>query len=359
MIVIPVIAFFVIEIMLGYVLFILFEGDLMEDRMGLFLSIRFIGLLTVLIITNGLLTYFVAKSIIQPVKRLQQAAKEISNGNLEFTIESSSRDELGQLSETFELMRKRLKESEELQTRYAENRKELIASISHDLKTPMTSIKGYIEGIRDGIANTPEKMERYIETIYAKTNDMDQLIDELFLYSKLDLNQVHYHFEHIDLWSYLSDFIEELAFDLEENDCNVSLFVNNQDTFIVQADREQLKRVLLNIIQNSLKYMDKDEKEIRVILTANADQVTVTIKDNGIGISEEAIPFIFERFYRTDTSRNTATGGSGLGLAIVRRIIEQHEGEIWAESKQGIGTSISFTLPKVGDVNEKNPDYRR
>ncbi|MFD2044190.1 sensor histidine kinase [Ornithinibacillus salinisoli] len=347
MIIIPVISFFVIEIMMGYVLFVVLKGDL-EDGMGLFLSLRFIGLLVVLIVTNGLLTYFVARSIIRPIKKLSQAANEIRNGNLDFVIEKTGKDELGQLSETFEAMRKKLKEAEELQVRYEENRKELIASISHDLKTPMTSIKGYVKGIRDGVANTPEKMDRYMDTIYTKANDMDHLIDELFLFSKLDLHQAPFDYENIDLQLYLRDFLEELSFDLKELNCQVSFEVDKNETYMVEADRDKLKRVITNIIQNSLKYMDKDEKKIQVFLSGEAEQVKVHIKDNGSGIPEEAIPFIFDRFYRTDASRNSTTGGSGLGLAIVKRIIEEHEGRIWADSKIGVGTSVYFTLPKAG-----------
>ncbi|WP_090867987.1 sensor histidine kinase [Oceanobacillus limi] len=349
MIIIPVVSFFLIEIIMGFVLFYLFKSDLNDRNMELFLSLRFISLLIILILTNGLLTYFVARSIIRPVDKLTYAAKQISDGNLNYRIDKTGKDELGQLSETFETMRRKLKEAEELQYRYEENRKELIASISHDLKTPMTSIKGYVNGIRDGVANTPEKIDRYMETIYAKANDMDRLIDELFLYSKLDLHQVPFHYETINLQLYLSDFVEELAFDLDENG-ELDFSYDSSKSYFVRADQEKLRRVLTNIIQNSLKYMDKEQKRIQVsLLDEDTSQVTVRIDDNGSGIQEDAIPFIFDRFYRTDTSRNSTTGGSGLGLAIAKRIIEEQGGKIWAESKIGIGTSVYFTLPKASE----------
>ncbi|OZU88876.1 two-component sensor histidine kinase [Virgibacillus indicus] len=346
MILIPVAAFFIIEVIIGYIMFVVLDGSPDGNDLNMFVTLRFVGLMIVLIITNGLLTYFVAKSIINPVKELSIAAKEISAGNLDFSIKPTGKDELGQLSETFEMMRQKLKEARDLQMRYDANRNELIASISHDLKTPMTSIKGYVKGVRDGVANTPEKMDRYMETIYTKANDMDHLIDELFMYSKLDLQQVPFHFERLNLKVFMDDFIEELQYELIETSGSVAYAVDSEESYLVKADREQLKRAVMNIIQNSLKYMDKAEKKIGVLLRAESGHVIVRIKDNGIGIPEEATSTIFDRFYRTDTSRNSSTGGSGLGLAIVKSIIEEHGGKVWAKSKLGEGTSVYFSLPK-------------
>ncbi|MGG3691680.1 sensor histidine kinase [Heyndrickxia ginsengihumi] len=319
-------------------------GTFIHAGRALFLTL-FGVLLLILISTNGLLTYFVSRTIIKPVNKLIQAAQKIGEGDLDFQIGIKQKDELGKLAQTFDHMRQKLKESINVQLQYEENRKELIANISHDLKTPITSIKGYVEGIRDGVANTPVKMERYLNTIYTKSVDMDKLIDELALYSKLDMNRLPYHFEEVNIQSFLLELIDELTFDLENE--NVALFfhTNSSEPYRVLADREKIKRAVTNIVSNSLKYMDKDKKSIEISIKGQADEsVVVQIKDNGPGISEEALPYIFERFYRADPSRNTGTGGSGLGLAIVRRIIEDHGGNIWVESKIGKGTSIFFTL---------------
>jgi signal transduction histidine kinase len=369
MIIIPIFFFIVIEIILGVFLYHFMGGwdgnqnwrgnrDWNAGEVGkTFIITRFVGLLLALIITNGILTYFVSKSIIKPVKKLSEAAQQISEGNLDFKIEPINKDELGKLADTFEQMRSKLKESAELQKKYEENRKELIANISHDLKTPITSIKGYVEGIQDGVANTPEKMDRYIKTIYTKAVDMDHLIDELFLYSKLDLHRVPFHFEEIDIMSYLLDFVEELRFDIEKDGMVVTFDAEQDASYKVIADREQLKRVTMNIIQNSLKHMDKEEKRVQIFLKERPEDVLVQIQDNGLGIPVDDLPYIFDRFYKADPSRNTATGGSGLGLAIVKRIVEEHGGEIWAESKLGEGTSIFFTLKKSqneDDLNEQD-----
>ncbi|SFB06794.1 Signal transduction histidine kinase [Lentibacillus halodurans] len=346
MIVIPIIGFFLIEIMLGYVLFVAFDGNPEGAQLKAFISLRFIGMLLILVVTNGLLTYFVSRSIIKPVRRLSKAAAEISEGNLDYSIVSSRNDELGLLSDTFESMRLKLKEANKLQNRYEENRKELIASISHDLKTPMTSIKGYVKGVQDGVADTPEKLDRYMETIYRKANEMDALIDELSLYSKLDLERIPFAFEELDLYAFFSDFAEELRLDLEQNGGTVNFQADWQNNYFVEADRDQLKRAVTNIVQNSLKHMDKQHKKMAFHLTAGDGYVLVEIQDNGNGISEENVPLIFDSFYRADASRNAETGGSGLGLAIVKRIVTSHGGEIWADSRLGEETRICFTLRK-------------
>jgi signal transduction histidine kinase len=347
MIVIPIICLCLVEIIGAYLLFVVFKGNPHGNELKFFISFRFIALALILVITNGLLTYYVSKSIISPIKKLSIAARKISEGDFEYSIVSNKRDELGELSNIFEEMRLKLKKAHEAQMQYEKNRQELIASFSHDLKTPLTSIKGYIMGIQDGVANITEKLERYMNTIYKTVNDMGGLIDELFLYSKLDLQCVPFHYEKVDLHSFFADLVDELAFDLEKEQGSATLLANEGDSYLVEADREKLKRVVTNIIQNSLKYMDKDHKEIKVTLLSKPDEVIVEIKDNGSGIKKSDIPFIFENFYRTDTSRNSSTGGSGLGLSIVKKIIEEHGGAVWAESELGKGTSIYFKLKKV------------
>ncbi|QGQ95493.1 sensor histidine kinase [Paenibacillus psychroresistens] len=314
---------------------------------GKYLFILVISLLLILLITNGLLTYFVSRSIVRPLKALKRAAEQIKEGNLDYVVKSNSKDEIGELFMAFEQMRGKLKYSVDLQLQYEENRKELISNISHDLKTPVTSIKGYVEGILDGVADTPDKLDKYIKTIYAKATDMDRLIDELFLFSKLDLHNVPFHFEKVDLVRFLEDCTEELQFDFNEKGILLSLDLPKNAAFQVAVDREKLKRVVLNILENSVKYMEQPQGLITIRLTDQEEWVLIQIQDNGQGIADEALPHIFERFYRADPSRNSKTGGSGLGLAIVKQIIEGHGGEIRATSVLGNGTSIFFTVKKA------------
>lgn len=353
MIVIPIIGFFLVEAILGYLLFYVFTGNPQGSELKIFISLRFIVMALILGMTNGLLTYYVSKTILTPIKKLSFAAKKISEGELAHSVSSTKKDELGQLSNTFETMRLKLKKAKAVQIRYEKNRQELIASISHDLKTPLTSIKGYVKGVQDGVANTPKKLERYMNTIYQTANEMDGLIDELFLYSKLDCEQLPFQFEKVDLYAFFTDFIDELAFNLEKEQGSATIVANKQSSYIVKADREKLRRVVTNIIQNSLKYMNKGPKQIQVRLTSKPHEVVIEMKDNGYGIRKEDLPFIFESFYRTDESRNSSTRGSGLGLSIAKKIIEAHEGRIWAVSQLGKGTSVYFQLKKV-KPNAKN-----
>ena len=209
-----------------------------------------------------------------------------------------------------------------LQLAYENNRKELIANISHDLKTPITSIIGYVEGIRDGVANSPEKMERYIQTIYTKSNDLDHMIDQLFLFSKLDLQRLPFQFEWIKFDQYVRDFVEELRFDVEEMNVNIHLTIDERETYAAMIDREQMKRVITNIVDNSLKYNDKEEKILHFYLSVQNSHILFKLEDNGPGINEKSIPYIFDQFYRADMSRGTEKGGSGLGLSIQKESLK-------------------------------------
>ncbi|MEN6328374.1 MAG: HAMP domain-containing sensor histidine kinase [Syntrophomonas sp.] len=311
-----------------------------------FLLTLILAVLLILIITNGLLTYIVSRSIIKPIEVLKNGAEQIKEGNLNFEVSSNSNDEIGQLCNAFEEMRCKLKESISLQMQYEENRKELISNISHDLKTPITAIKGYTEGIMDGVPDSPEKMEKYIQTIYSKAIDVDKMIDELFMFSKLDLKREPFNFESVEMTSYLEHCIEELQFDLNKKGIRLHLDMGKDKPVIAVADREKLKRVITNIIDNSVKYMNKDPGEINVKLLNDIDTITMEIRDNGRGIAEKDLALIFDRFYRADPSRNAAANGSGLGLAIARRIIEEHGGTMRVKSEENIGTSIFFTLKK-------------
>jgi histidine kinase len=301
-----------------------------------------------IILTNGLLTYFMSRNIIRPLRELQNATEQIKAGNLDFQIAIHSKDELGKLAEAFEEMRSRLKESLETQMQYETNRKELIAGISHDLKTPVTSVKGYVEGILDGVAVSQDKLQHYLKTIQSKTNSLDKLIDELFLFSKLDLGKLPFQFERVQLQELVRDFYQELQLELSENDTVLRFEVDFRQPVWVMADREKLARVIRNLVDNSLKYMP-NQAEHRIVLGIKdgPEEATVWVGDNGRGISSADLPFIFDSFFRADRARNTDTDGNGLGLAIAKRIITEHKGRIWAESNLGHGTTISFSLPKL------------
>ncbi len=308
-----------------------------------------------------ILTGWVYKALLAPLNKLQIATNEIKNGNLDFTldVEMDNNDEISQLCQDFEEMRIRLKETTEEKVQYDKESKELISNISHDLKTPITAIKGYVEGILDGVASSPEKLEKYIRTIYNKANDMDRLIDELTFYSKIDTNKIPYTFSKINVSNYFRDCIEEVGLELDSNNIELGYFNYVDEDVVVIADAEQMKRVVNNIISNSVKYLDKKRGILNIRIKDVGDFIQVEIEDNGRGIAAKDLPNIFDRFYRTDSSRNSSKGGSGIGLSIVRKIIEDHGGRIWATSKEGIGTEIHFVLRKYQEVihDEENLNH--
>lgn len=309
-----------------------------------------VSIVLILMFTGAMLTVWIYRGIINPIKKLQVATQNIKAGNLDFTIETDYHDEIGELCQNFEGMRQRLKESAEEKITSERENKVLISNISHDLKTPITAIKGYVEGIMDGVADTPEKQDKYIRTIYNKANEMDTLINELTLYSKIDANRIPYNFKRIDVADYFNDCVEEVGIELEAENIKLT-YINYVDTDVqVIADPEQLRRVINNIIGNSVKYLDKEQGFISIRIRDVGDFIQVEIEDNGKGIAAKDLPYIFDRFYRTDASRNSATGGSGIGLSIVRKIVEDHGGKIWANSKDGIGTIMYFVIRKYEEV---------
>jgi len=325
----------------------------LTPRIRLTLIQTVIVIVGIVFIGTTLLTVWLYKSIVKPIGELKLAAERMKNGDLDFSVESEAEDEIGELFTTFEEMRVRMKEQIEVGMQYERESKELMSNISHDLKTPITAIKGYVEGVLDGVADTPEKQEKYFRTIYSKANDMEKMIEELFLYSKLDSNSETYSFARVNLNDYFEDCIEEISVDLEERNIDLGFFNYADKDVLIIADPEKLKRVITNIINNSAKYIGDKKGIINIRIHEEAEFVQVEIEDNGKGIAKKEIPRIFERLYRTDASRNSAQGGSGLGLSIAKKIVEEHGGRIWATSKENIGTCICFVLRKY----EENKIY--
>ena len=310
------------------------------------------AIIIILVFTGVMLSLFLHKTLVSPINELNVAMKHIKNGDFKYRLEAKGDgSEIDDMYRNYEDMRLRLKENAEEKIQREKQNRELISNISHDLKTPITAIKGYSEGIIDGIADTPEKMDRYVKTIYNKANDMEKLINELTVYSGIDNNRIPYHFHKILVGEYFRDCIEEVGMDLENKNFKLD-YVNlvSLDTMII-ADPEQLKRVVNNIISNSVKYMDKPNGEINIRILDEVDSIRVEIEDNGKGIAQKDLQNIFDRFYRTDASRNSGTGGSGIGLSIVKKIIQDHGGYIWATSKEGEGTCMHFVIRKYVENN--------
>ena len=307
----------------------------------------------ILVFTALSIGLWIYRSIATPLVKLKKATQNIKEGNLDFVLDVEGNDEFSELCQDFEEMRKRLKESAEEKIILDKENKELISNISHDLKTPITAVKGYVEGIMDGVADTPEKMDRYVKTIYNKTNEMDHLINELTFYSKIDTNRIPYTFSKLNVEDYFSDCAEEVGLELETRGIEL-VYANYVESGVqVIADGEQIRRVIHNLISNAIKYMDKPKGIIQIRIKDVGDFIQVEIEDNGKGIAAKDIVYIFDRFYRTDVSRNSSKGGSGIGLSFVKKILEDHGGKVWATSRLGIGTIMYFVLRKYQEVPMK------
>ncbi|MCB5387818.1 HAMP domain-containing histidine kinase [Blautia glucerasea] len=324
-----------------------------QGRVHVMAKDLFISAFVILISVALVVGLWVYRSIAVPLVKLKKATQNIKEGNLDFVLDVEGKDEFSELCQDFEEMRRRLKESTEEKNLMEKENRELISNISHDLKTPITAVKGYVEGIMDGVADTPEKMDRYVRTIYNKTNEMDHLINELTFYSKIDTNRIPYTFSKLNVEDYFADCAEEVGLELETRGIELVYANYVEKDVMVIADGEQIRRVIHNIISNAIKYMDKPKGIIQIRIKDVGDFIQIEIEDNGKGIGPKDLPYIFDRFYRTDVSRNSSKGGSGIGLSIVKKILEDHGGKVWATSRLGIGTIMYFVLRKYQEVPMK------
>ena len=324
-----------------------------QGRVHVMAKDLFISAFVILISVALVVGLWVYRSIAVPLVKLKKATQNIKEGNLDFVLDVEGKDEFSELCQDFEEMRRRLKESTEEKSLIEKENRELISNISHDLKTPITAVKGYVEGIMDGVADTPEKMDRYVRTIYNKTNEMDHLINELTFYSKIDTNRIPYTFSKLNVEDYFEDCSEEVGLELETRGIELVYANYVEKDVMVIADGEQIRRVIHNIISNAIKYMDKPKGIIQIRIKDVGDFIQIEIEDNGKGIGPKDLPYIFDRFYRTDVSRNSSKGGSGIGLSIVKKILEDQGGKVWATSRLGIGTIMYFVLRKYQEVPMK------
>ncbi|WP_405376088.1 sensor histidine kinase [Pseudobutyrivibrio sp.] len=323
------------------------DGGLFDELVFNFCVAEFV----ILLLTAIVMVVWIYKGIAPQIKILKIAANNVKEGNLEFSVATGGTDEMSEVCNAFEDMRVRLKNNAKDRLEDEAEQRALISNIAHDLKTPITAIKGYAEGMLDGVADTPEKREKYIRTIYNKANEMNTLINELTLYSNIDTNKIPYNFQKLNIHSYFEDCIEELGMDLENQHIRLDYANYVDPDVLIIADPEQLGRIIHNIVSNSVKYMRADvASRIAITIKDVGDFVQIEVADNGKGIATKDLPYVFDRFYRADASRNSAAGGSGIGLSIVKKIVEDHGGKIWVTSKENEGTTMYFVIRKYQEV---------
>ncbi len=289
-------------------------------------------------------TGYISRSILRPLKELAEAMEHIKDGDLNYEFIGSGDKEIQALCIAFEELRLRLKEAVDADIIRDREYKMLFANISHDLKTPITSIRGYVEGIRDGIADTPEKEKAFLKTVLKKTEVLEDMAENLSLYSKLELKKLPYDMKVRDIAEFLRETLSGFALDLEHSDMELVTNLPSAEIW-VKIDREKMQRVFDNIISNAIKYKKEGKGSLTVSLEQAERRAVISFSDTGIGIAEKDREKVFEGFYRSDPSRNGSVEGNGLGLAIAKQIIEAHGGRIWLRSEEGVGTEFVIILP--------------
>ena len=311
-------------------------------------GILFLIIAGVFIIAIIIISFITSKTISKPLQKLSYGANEIANGNLDYTIDYDSTNEIGVTVKSFNHMTQQLKMLTQSEQNIVQSRKEMIAGVAHDLRTPLTSVKGYVEGLMDGIASTPEKQQLYLKTIYTSTLNMERLLDELLTVSRLELGNIELDCKPININAFLDDCAQELKTELTQQDFDFEYSNNCDNDFEVMLDTDRFQRVIRNVVSNSLKYAKKDVRG-KIELSAQTYQksVIITLADNGIGLEGENLTRIFESFYRADPARTRTSEGSGIGLSVARQIVELHGGKIWATGKEGKGLTILISLPRT------------
>ena len=304
-------------------------------------------LLGVLLIFAGILSasfgYLLATNMTQSLSQLQEGAHKIALGDFSTRVRLIEMDELSQVADAFNMMVDELDRSFARQREMEQARRDLIAAVSHDLRTPLTSIRAMIEALADEVVTDPETTSRYYATINTQIESLSDLINDLFELSQLETGQIQLNLEPVNLNDLLSDVLESMQAQAQVK--NVSLEgIFYEDLPLIKAELTKIQRVLYNLVQNAIRHSATSGS---ILLTSKAvpEGVQVVVADTGEGIAPEDLPRVFDQFFRGEKSRSRETGGAGLGLAIAKRIVEAHQGKIWVESQAGYGAQFSFILP--------------
>ena len=285
------------------------------------------------------------KRIFKPLSQLHNGVKEIAKGNYDVKIDNTTFNEIGFLIDSFNDMAAKLQENEILKREYEENWKTLIANISHDLKTPITAIGGYIDAIHEGVVTSPEKIDQYLQVIRKNTKYINHLIDDLFLFSKLAMHQLDFQMESIPIKAFMDDLMAEFSFEFQEKGFDFRYTDDMEESYPVIMDRQRIYQVIHNIIGNSVKYGPPENLCLKTRLYRKEALICLDIHDNGPGIPEDKITRIFDRFYRIDSERTKDLMSTGLGLSIAKELMEAHEGKIQVTSVLGEGSCFTLMLP--------------
>jgi signal transduction histidine kinase len=292
--------------------------------------------------------YFLSASVTDSIAPLTGAAEAIAEGELGVRVPVVGSNEIAQLARSFNEMAAKLEEAAAKQEELELLRRELLAWVGHDLRTPLASIQAIVEALADGVVTDPETVRRYLLTAQRDIRSLSGLIDDLFQLAQIDAGGLPLNRQRNSISDLISDTLESFsALAAQNNITLVGAAQSGVDPIFIDA--QQISRVLANLVRNAIRHTPQGGK-VHVSASRTATGVLVEVIDTGEGISAENLPHIFEQFYRGEKSRNRATGGSGLGLAIAKGIVEAHGGEIGVESVPGVGSRFFFTLPRESET---------
>lgn len=300
------------------------------------------GLVGTLVIVNRFLSRGVLKIIDGAMNELSAGLRHLREGELGFRLPDGQADEFAAVRADFNATAQRLQQLVESERQSERNRQELLAGISHDLRSPLTAIRAYAEGLLDGVARDEESRDQYLTIIRDKARDLQGLVNKLFLFSRMDLGRNEDHPEPVSLKAEMTLLREALAPEYAEKGMEITLAAAAEGR--VLADPETLQRIVSNIAENSCKY---GARHLNISLREEASFVAVIFADDGPGVPQEALPHIFDAFYRADPARNEKVTGSGLGLAIVSRAVRNMKGRIIARNVSPSGLLLEIQLPRT------------
>lgn len=317
----------------------------------------FIILVIIVYLTNRILTKRMFKSIMNPINVLVDGVHEIKGGNLNYRIAYSNEDEFKDVCDDFNEMAIYLTNAVDQQQKDEQSRKELIAGISHDLRTPLTTIKTYVEALLLGVDDSPEKAEHYLNTILKKSDELEYIIHQLFTFSKLDVGDIPLHLEFVRIDEIMNDYLSSAVSEYKRKGLDIELHpIPHHITCSI--DVIQFQNVMSNILDNAVRYVERTDRRLVISAEKESSNIILTFQDNGAGVANEALEHLFQVFYQEDVSRSNTNQSSGLGLAISAKIIEQLDGTISASNPKDGGLAIHITLPMKGDeYNETRSNY--
>lgn len=323
----------------------LLEGfTVRRNEFFLILSVDGILCIAILFFVSQLFTKRLTNHIMLPLDALTDGAKRIRDNDLTQNIEYTGDAEFENVCSAFNDMQKAILAEQEKNRKYEKARTDMIVGISHDLRTPLTAIRGAIKGLMDGVASKPEQQKKFLEAAYRRSGDMELLLNQLFDLSKIETGTMPISLQNIEISTFLYNYVETKRKFMESE--KEWIEIDTQGVMEeVSVDPEQFQRVLDNLLENSRKYGESVPLMMKITLHITSNGLSVCFRDNGVGVPEEKLPHIFDEFYRVDESRNQKEG-NGLGLYIIKYLIEAMGGDVWAENTDGF--AVYLELPIAG-----------